>query len=64
VTQVKVSQNQQVAAGMPLFEIDPEPYRIARDGAQAQLGITHDQIAAESRPTNRFSSRSRRHRQV
>jgi membrane fusion protein, multidrug efflux system len=47
VTQVKVSQNQQVAAGTPLFEIDPEPYRIARDGAQAQLGITHDQIAAE-----------------
>ena len=47
VTEVRVSQNQQVQAGQPLFNIDPEPYRIALDGAKAQLGITHDQIAAQ-----------------
>jgi membrane fusion protein (multidrug efflux system) len=47
VVAIAVSQNQQVEAGAPLFRIDPEPYRIAADGARAQLGITHDQIEAE-----------------
>jgi membrane fusion protein (multidrug efflux system) len=46
VQQVSVTQNQEVAADTPLFAIDPEPYQIAVDGARAQLGITHDQIAA------------------
>lgn len=47
VTEITASQNQQVDAGHPLFKIDPEPYQIALDGAKAQLGITHDQIAAQ-----------------
>jgi membrane fusion protein, multidrug efflux system len=47
VTEVSASQNQQVEPGARLFKIDPEPYRIAADGARAQLGITHDQIAAQ-----------------
>jgi membrane fusion protein (multidrug efflux system) len=47
VTEISASQNQQVDAGQPLFKIDPEPYQIALDGAKAQLGITHDQIAAQ-----------------
>ena len=47
VTEITASQNQQVDAGQPLFKIDPEPYQIALDGAKAQLGITHDQIAAQ-----------------
>jgi multidrug resistance efflux pump len=46
VRQVSVAQNQQVEADTPLFSLDPEPYRIAVDGARAQLGITHDQIAS------------------
>jgi membrane fusion protein, multidrug efflux system len=46
VQQVSVAQNQQVAADTPLFTIDPEPYQTAVDGARAQLGITHDQIAS------------------
>lgn len=46
VTEINVSQNQNVDTGARLFRIDPEPYQIAVDGARAQLGITHDQIAA------------------
>ena len=46
VQHVNVAQNQEVTVDSPLFTLDPEPYRIAVDGAQAQLGITHDQIAA------------------
>jgi membrane fusion protein, multidrug efflux system len=47
VKQVNVQQNQHVQANASLFTIDPEPYQIALDGARAQLGITHDQIAAQ-----------------
>jgi membrane fusion protein (multidrug efflux system) len=47
VKQIEVQQNQQVQVNAPLFTIDPEPYQIALDGARAQLGITHDQIAAQ-----------------
>ena len=37
VTEVDVAENQQVAAGAVLFKIDPEPYRIALDQADAAL---------------------------
>ncbi len=37
VTEVDVAENQEVAAGDVLFKIDPEPYRIALDQADAAL---------------------------
>lgn len=37
VTEVDVAENQNVAAGDVLFKIDPEPYRIAMDQAEAAL---------------------------
>ena len=37
VTEVDVAENQVVAAGDVLFKIDPEPYRIAMDQAEAAL---------------------------
>ena len=37
VTEVDVAENQEVAAGDVLFKIDPEPYRIAMDQAEAAL---------------------------
>lgn len=37
VTEVKVAENMAVAAGDTLFAIDPEPYRIALDQANAAL---------------------------
>ncbi|MGO4526647.1 efflux RND transporter periplasmic adaptor subunit [Microvirga sp. 2MCAF35] len=45
VAQVLVRDNQQVSEGDVLFTIDQEPYRIALAGAQAQLGVTRDQLA-------------------
>src|SRR5947209_9085873 len=47
VAQLGVAQNQKIAAQSVLFVIDPEPYRLAADGARAQLGMVHDQIAAQ-----------------
>lgn len=37
VTEVDVAENQEVAAGDVLFKIDPEPYRIAMERAEAAL---------------------------
>ncbi|MFE8072905.1 HlyD family secretion protein [Marinobacteraceae bacterium S3BR75-40.1] len=37
VSEVLVAENQQVSAGDPLFRIDPTPYRIAVNRAEAQL---------------------------
>ncbi|WP_375690273.1 HlyD family secretion protein [Pseudooceanicola sp. LIPI14-2-Ac024] len=37
VTEVLVHENQVIAAGTPLFRIDPTDYRIALDNAEAQL---------------------------
>ena len=37
VTEVDVAENQQVKAGAVLFRLDPEPYRIALDQADAAL---------------------------
>jgi membrane fusion protein, multidrug efflux system len=37
IVRVFVSENQQIKAGAPLFEIDPEPYRVALAQADAQI---------------------------
>lgn len=37
IVSVEVAENQHVAAGTPLFHLDPEPYRIAMDEADAAL---------------------------
>lgn len=44
VTHVAVTDNQTVKAGDLLFEIDPEPYQIALDGAKANLGIVKNKL--------------------
>jgi membrane fusion protein, multidrug efflux system len=46
VLRVAVRENQEVRAGDLLFEIDPEPFRIARDGAAAQLDAARNQLAS------------------
>lgn len=48
VTQVSVADNSEVKKGDVLFQLDPEPYRIAVDGARAQLLMTQDQLHALS----------------
>jgi len=47
VAEIVVRNNQPVKAGDLLFRLDDEPYRIALDAAQAQLGLTRDTIEAE-----------------
>jgi membrane fusion protein (multidrug efflux system) len=44
VVQIAVKDNQQVQRGQLLFRIDPEPYQIAIDHAEAQLGTARLQI--------------------
>jgi membrane fusion protein, multidrug efflux system len=46
VAKVDVHNDQRVKAGDALFRIDDEPYRIALQGAKAQLGATANQIDA------------------
>ena len=46
VVRVAVGENQAVKKGDLLFEIDPEPYRIALASANAQLGVVKNQIAS------------------
>ncbi len=46
VTKVYVRNNQDVQAGAPLFDVDPEHYRIAVDRARADLESTRRQIGA------------------
>ena len=48
VTQVHVRDNQQVQAGAPLFDIDPQPFQIALDKAQAQLQLAEQAVAQQS----------------
>ncbi len=45
ISEVDASENQQVAAGDLLFRIDPEPYRIALDQANATLATARFQVA-------------------
>jgi len=46
VTKVLVHENEQVAAGQPLFELDKEPLEIALDQAQANLDNVRNSIVA------------------
>lgn len=48
VTQVWVKNNQEVAVGQPLFEVDPAQYRIALAKAQADLQSARRQVDAGS----------------
>jgi membrane fusion protein (multidrug efflux system) len=47
VTAVPVSQNQSVAAGQVLLQIDPQPFQIALDQANANLENVRNQIQAQ-----------------
>jgi membrane fusion protein (multidrug efflux system) len=44
VQSIGVHENEQVREGQVLFSLDPEPFRIALEGAQAQLGAQRNQI--------------------
>jgi len=46
VAEVDVKEGQAVRKGDLLFRLDDEPYRIAREGAEAQLGIVVNQLMA------------------
>ena len=46
VSEVDVKEGQNVKKGDLLYRLDDEPYRIARDGADAQLGIVANQLMA------------------
>lgn len=48
VAKVHVRNNQDVAAGAVLFDVDPEQYRIALDRARADLDATRRQIGAST----------------
>ncbi len=48
VSRVEVSDHQKVSAGDLLFEIDPAPYKIALQTAEAQLAQTSKDLAAAS----------------
>jgi membrane fusion protein (multidrug efflux system) len=47
VVQVFVRDQQGVAKGDPLFQIDPQPYRIALDKAQAQLELARQDMSQQ-----------------
>jgi membrane fusion protein (multidrug efflux system) len=54
VIEVVVQDNQPVGRGDVLFRLDPEPYRIAIDGARAQMDVVRSdaqQLRAEYRET-------------
>src|SRR3954471_21408714 len=44
VAEVAVHENQKVEKGQLLFRLDDEPYRIALDGAEAQLGTVRNEL--------------------
>ncbi len=46
VIEVSVRENQLLSIGAPMFRIDPEPFRIALDKAQARLAFARQEIAA------------------
>lgn len=46
VLQIAVKDNQQVRAGQLLFQVDPAPYRIAVEQAEARLGSARLQVDA------------------
>lgn len=46
VEKIDVRESQRVVAGQPLFNLDPLPFRLKLDQAQAQLGTARDNIGA------------------
>jgi membrane fusion protein, multidrug efflux system len=48
VQKVYVSENQPVKAGDPLFDIDPQPYRLALEKTEAQLRLAGQSVSQES----------------
>src|SRR5215831_9100212 len=48
VVAVNVQDNQRVTPGQPLFRIDPEPYRIAVEQAEAKLASVSQTIGAST----------------
>jgi membrane fusion protein (multidrug efflux system) len=44
VEQINVHENETVKAGQVLFSLQPDSFRIALDGAKAQLGVQRNQI--------------------
>ncbi len=49
ISTVYANDHQQVAAGDPLFDIDPKPYEIARDQAQAAFDLAAQGLAGADR---------------
>lgn len=47
VTRVYVQNNQHVKAGEPLFDIDPTPFQLAVNKAQAQLALAEQGVAQQ-----------------
>ena len=45
ISNIMVNEGERVAAGQPLFEIDPEPFRLALAQAQAKLAGTRAEFA-------------------
>jgi membrane fusion protein (multidrug efflux system) len=45
IVAVSVREGQKVAAGDPLFQVDPEPYRIALEGAKSKLDAARIQLS-------------------
>lgn len=48
VTEVNVTDNQKIAAGQVLFQVDPEPYRIAVEKAEADVAAAGQSIGADT----------------
>ncbi|MCX5800868.1 MAG: efflux RND transporter periplasmic adaptor subunit [Candidatus Eisenbacteria bacterium] len=55
VTQVRFSEGQEVRAGQPLFEIDPRPFKVALDAAEAQLARDKSQSANAEVQAKRYA---------
>jgi len=46
VEKIDVHENQRVRAGQPLFSLDPQPFQLKLDEAQAQLSAARDDIGS------------------
>jgi membrane fusion protein (multidrug efflux system) len=52
VINLYIHENQPVKAGDPLFDIDPHPYRLALDKAEAQLRLANQSVSQERAAVN------------
>jgi multidrug efflux system membrane fusion protein len=55
ITEVKFSEGQEVRAGQLLFQIDPRPFRVALDAAEAQLARDSSQLANAEIQARRYA---------